>query len=154
MDEQLGPPAAMRAGAACTPAAPPSVKQPVLQALNMPCMHPCCADEPGEQYLEWMRKGIHIITPNKKLNRCGCFYLQQISYVCTCMAANMQAQQFPGEFPLGPHLLVAFLLAAARCSATASRTSPLLKHISFPIDTAVICVFHLFLRAAARRSGA
>lgn len=25
-------------------------------------------DEPGAHYLEWMRKGIHIITPNKKLN--------------------------------------------------------------------------------------
>ena len=25
------------------------------------------ADSPSEQYLQWMRKGIHIITPNKKM---------------------------------------------------------------------------------------
>ena len=26
------------------------------------------SEVPAEQYLEWMQKGIHIITPNKKLN--------------------------------------------------------------------------------------
>ena len=26
------------------------------------------SDEPPAQYLDWMRKGIHVITPNKKLN--------------------------------------------------------------------------------------
>ena len=26
------------------------------------------SDVPPQQYLEWMRRGIHIITPNKKLN--------------------------------------------------------------------------------------
>lgn len=26
------------------------------------------SEAPAEQYIDWMRKGIHVITPNKKLN--------------------------------------------------------------------------------------
>ena len=51
----------------------PTKGQPAAQIYNawrhtqVPCCS-CAAESVCEKYLEWMQRGIHIITPNKKMN--------------------------------------------------------------------------------------